>query len=78
MATLRNVSKQSLAVGDGGERKEIAPGQSVEVSNRADWGKHLFVRAGWLEAAKDAPKRKTKSEKPGEDKPDDTEKPEQG
>lgn len=48
MTALTNCSAQLVAVDDAGERKEIAPGATVDVDGRQNWAGHLFVRAGWL------------------------------
>lgn len=68
MTALKNVGKQMLAVEDAGERKEIAPGQVVDVDGRQSWANHLFVRAGWLEVISE--KRKGKKE-PEQQEPDE-------
>lgn len=68
MTALKNVSKQMLAVEDAEERKEIAPGVTVDVDGRTNWKEHLFVRAGWLEVISE--KRKGKRE-PEQQEPDE-------
>lgn len=64
MTALKNVGKQMLAVEDAGERKEIAPGVTVDVDGRTNWKEHLFVRAGWLEVISEKRKGKEPEPKP--------------
>lgn len=64
MTALKNVGKQMLAVEDAGERKEIAPGQAVDVDGRQSWANHLFVKAGWLEIVSEKRRGKEPEPKP--------------